>query len=229
MRRVAALLLCLLSAPALAGRPFATEDAGVLAAGECELEAFVLRASGRDAPIARGGALQPNCGIGWQTQLGIAAGRTEAAGEAITSLALAGKTALRELTETQTGFALAYGVVGARLPGHGFKHDSTALAGVVSAPLDKALVLHANLGWLRTQADRLNTTAWALALERTGLFERLDVGAEVYGDDRMPGAFFGIGARYAVMPEKFFVDFSWARSSSGSRATLATLGIKISF
>lgn len=228
MRTIVLPLLCLLSAPVIAGRPFATEDAGVLVAGECELEAFVLRASERDAPIARGGLVQPNCGIGWQTQFGIAAGRAEAAGEAITSLALAGKSALRELTETQTGFALAYSVVGARLPGQGFKHDSTALAAVVSTPLDKELVLHANLGWLRTQAHRLDTTTWALALERTGLFERLDVGAEVYGDDRMAGAFFGIGARYAVMPEKFFVDFSWARSSSGTRATLATLGIKLS-
>lgn len=201
----------------------------MLAVGECELEAFVLRARERDAPSARGGAVQPNCGIGWQTQLGIAAGRTEAAGEAIASLALIGKSALRELTATQTGLALAYSVVGARLPGQGFKHDSTALAAVVSAPLDKELVLHANLGWLRTQADRLNATIWALALERTGLFERVDVGAEVYSDDRMPGAFFGIGARYAVMPETFLIDFSWARSGSGIRATLATLGIRISF
>ena len=112
----------------------------MLAVGECELEAFVLRARERDAPSARGGAVQPNCGIGWQTQLGIAAGRTEAAGEATTALALIGKRALRELTATQTGFALAYSVVGARLPGQGFKHDSTALAAVVSAPLDKKRV-----------------------------------------------------------------------------------------
>ncbi len=228
MRKCAA-LLCLLPVAALAGRPFSTDDAGVTAAGECELESYLLRASARGESVARGGWIQPNCGVGRQTQLSIGAGHTDAGGNAISALVLAGKTALRELSDTQTGFALAYSAAGSRSSGQGFRRDSTAVAAIVSTPLEKDLLLHANLGWLRSQVDRRNSTTWNVALERTGVVEHLDAGAEVYGDSRTPGAFVGIGARYALRPEKLFVDFSWARSSASTRGTLATLGIKLAF
>lgn len=214
---------------AFAGRPFATEDAGVLEARECELESYWVREIARNEPSTRGWWIQPGCGIGFHTQLAVGGGRSETASDSISSLALAGKTALRKFSEAQAGLALAYSAVGAGLPGQGFKYESTAHSLVVSAPIDKELVLHGNLGWSRSQSERVNRTTWALALERTDIVEGLDVGAEAYGDDRTSGAFVGIGARYAVIPEKFFVDFSYARQSSSARGTLATVGIKIGF
>ncbi|GMU44965.1 MAG: hypothetical protein AMXMBFR52_22560 [Burkholderiales bacterium] len=46
---LAGALLALPASPAIAGRPFATEDAGVLAAGDCELEAYALRQTAGDS------------------------------------------------------------------------------------------------------------------------------------------------------------------------------------
>jgi hypothetical protein len=213
--------------PALAGRPFSTEDASVLEARECEVESYLTHATARNTPTQRGWWAQPSCGVGLHTQLAIGGGQVTSAGDSIASLALVGKTALRELDDNQTGFALAYAATGAHLPGQSFRHESTALVAVASTPIDRELVLHGNLGWNRSKSEGVNSTTWAMALERSGIVERLDVGIEVYGDDRTPGAFLGIGARYAVRPERFFVDFSYARQTSGLRGSLATLGIKI--
>lgn len=154
-------------------------------------------------------------------------GRTKVEPDRLAAAVLSGKSWLRELGDEQTGVALAYAVGGEKAPGGSFKHESTALAAVVSSPVAKDLLLHANLGWSRSRAGRLNSTTWALALERTG-DSGLDVGAEIYGDDRAP-AWLGIGARYALCPQKLFVDFSWAVQTNSARAKLVTVGVKLAF
>lgn len=58
------LLITLLAGSANAARPFATEDAGVLAGGECEVEAYVAHASARGSASESGWWLQPGCGLG---------------------------------------------------------------------------------------------------------------------------------------------------------------------
>jgi len=230
MRRytvLAGILLALAASPASAGRPFATEDAGVLAAGECELETYLLRQTSGDAPKQAGGWVQPGCGVGFRTQLAAGGGRTKVESDRFTAAALSGKTWLRALGDDRTGVALAYAVGGERAPGGGFKRESTALAAVASSPVAKDLLLHANVGWSRSQAQRLNSTTWALALERTG-DNGLDVGAEIYGDDRA-AAWLGVGARYALRPQKLFVDSSWAVQTNSARAKLVTVGLKFAF
>lgn len=223
----AGVLLALVASPAIAGRPFATEDAGVLTAGECELEAYALRQTAGDAPKETGWWVQPGCGVGYRTQLAFGGGRIKVEPDRYTAAALSGKSRLHELTDEQTGVALAYAVGGEKAPGRSFKHESTALAAVVSWPVAKDLLLHANLGWSRSQAERLTSTTWALALERAG-DSGLDVGAEIYGDDRA-AAWLGVGARYALRPQKVFVDFSWAVQTNSARAKLVTVGLKLAF
>jgi hypothetical protein len=223
----AGVLLALAASPAIAGRPFATEDAGVLAAGECELEAYALRQTAGDAPKETGWWVQPGCGVGFRTQLAAGGGRTKVESDRFTAAALSGKTWLRELGDDRTGVVLAYAVGGEKAPGGSFKHESTALAAVVSSPVAKDLLLHANLGWSRSQAGRLNSTTWALSLERTG-DSGLDVGAEIYGDDQA-AAWLGVGARYTLRPQKLFVDFSWAAQTNSARAKLVTVGLKLAF
>ena len=189
-----------------------TVFAGVLTAGECELDVFALRQTAGHAPKETGGWAKPGCGIGYRTQL---------------AFALSGKTWLRELTDEQTGVALAYAVGGEKAPGRSFRHENTALAAVASSPVAKDLLLHANLGWSRSQAERLTSTTWALALERTG-DGGLDVGAEIYGDDRS-AAWLGVGARWALRQQKLSVDFSWAVQTDSARAKLVTIGLKLAF
>ncbi len=180
-----------------------------------------------DALKETGWWVQPGCGVGFRTQLAAGGGPSRVESDRFTAAALSGKTWLRELGDDRTGVTLAYSIGGAKAPGGSFKHDSTALAAVVSSPVAKALLLHANLGWSHSQAERLNSTTWALALERTG-DNGLDVGAEIYGGDRA-AAWLGVGARYAPRPQKLFVDFSWAVQTNSARAKLVTVGLKLAF
>jgi len=55
MRLIIGVALCLCAMPALAGRPFATEDAGVLDARECEPESYLVRRTEGNEPTAHGG------------------------------------------------------------------------------------------------------------------------------------------------------------------------------
>jgi hypothetical protein len=226
-RLLAGALLALAALPALAGRPFATEDAGVLAAGKCELESYLLRHTSGAAPAQTGGWVQPGCGVGARTQLAFGGGWTRSESDRFTAAALSGKTWLRELGDDEIGVTLAYSIGGERAPGGSLRHETTALAAVMSMPLAKRLLLHANLGWSRSQSQRVDATAWALALEWTGA-GGFDFGAELYGDDR-EAAWLGIGARYALRPEKLFVDFSWAVQPDRRRAKLLTAGLKLAF
>ncbi|HEU0201226.1 MAG TPA: hypothetical protein VFR86_12425 [Burkholderiaceae bacterium] len=225
-RAVVAAALTLVALPAVAGRPFATEDAGVLEPGECELESFYARATARDTPRETGWWLQPGCGIGVRTQLAVGAGMTRVEGESTRAVAVAGKTYLRPLTDDQWGLTVAYQLGMARPPGESFEHDLTEVRAVVTVPLGQTLV-HANVGWNRAQVDRIDSTLWAVAIERP-LLKALDVGAEAYGDDRT-AAWLGVGARYAVVADKFFVDASYAVQTNSARARLLTIGIKLEF
>jgi hypothetical protein len=88
-----------------------------------------------------------------------------------------------------------------------------------------ALLLHANLGWNR--GHRISTTTWAVAFEYATA-AGFDFGVEAYGDDRS-AAFVGLGARYAVLAEKFFVDMSYAEQTDSARARSLTVGLKLAF
>ncbi len=56
---------------AQAGRPLATEDAGVLDAGSCEFEAFAATERATASPVLRSHAFQVGCGVGARTQLAL--------------------------------------------------------------------------------------------------------------------------------------------------------------
>jgi hypothetical protein len=213
-------LLALVVSPVSAGRPFATEDAGVLGAGECELEVYASRRT-------TGWWVQPGCGIGHQTQLAFGGGHSKAGAALSTSVVVSGKSWLRELTDERMGVALAYAVGGERGDGKSFRHESTAFTAVVSSPVTERLTLHGNFGWTRSQTERVSSTTWALAIERRD-GDGLDIGAEFYGDDRT-AAWMGVGARYAVRPAKLFLDCSWAAQTNSTHAKRVTVGLKLAF
>jgi hypothetical protein len=71
-----------------AGRPFATEDAGVLAQKECEWESFAARARTRGEPRETGWSTQIGCGVGFKTQVALAFGRSKFESENTNALAL---------------------------------------------------------------------------------------------------------------------------------------------
>jgi len=222
---LAAALAC---GPACAGRPLVTEDAGVLGRGDCEFEGIGSRLSAAGS-TARTGQLQLSCGTGLQTQIQGAIATSSIEGERSTLAAAGGKTYLRELTDEQAGFTLAYSFAGSRPGGMDWHYDVTALLGVVTVPLRKDLLLHANLGASYARAERDTTAIWAGAVEflRVGA-TAFDLMAEAFGTQRDP-LWLNLGVRYTVAPERVSVNASIGAQGGSDRAKLATLGFKLNF
>lgn len=216
-----------LAFPAWAGRPLATEDAGLLGQGECEIESYAGHARDNTGPSVSTRWAQLGCGIGHDTQLAFGAGTEKSAGENTTVAALAGKTVLRELTEDQTGFALAYALLGSKEPGNGFRHDATELKGVITLPRGDWL-FHANLGSNYSHTSAPYSTVWGLAVERPGAIGPVDLMAEVFGDNHS-AAWVQLGARWIVIPSRLYLDSSWGMQADSARTKQVTLGLKLAF
>ncbi len=213
-------------ATALAGRPLTTEDAGLLGRGECELEVVGAREGVRGEPATRGASAQVGCGIGLRSQIALFGARAHLAGERSEEVGVVGKTALRELTDDRAGIVIAWAVTAAR-PGTGsLRHEGTEAKAVLTQPLGDWF-LHANLGWTRSEADKLDSTLWSVAAERTGLGP-IDAMAEVFGDDRS-APWINAGLRWTVKPDTLFVDASYGVQMDGARARVATIGLKYAF
>ncbi len=222
-----AIALTTVATTALAGRPLQTEDAGVLGRGECEFEAAFRRESGVEAPSAREITGQVGCGVGVQTQLALALVRSRSGTTRGEGVAFSGKTFMRELSDTQAGMVLAYAIADARASGQSFRHESTEIKAVLSAPLADAWLLHGNLGWSRAESERQNSTIWSAAVERIGV-GRFDLMAEVFGDDRS-APWWNTGLRYTVIDQRLFLDASYGAQIKRGRPKLLTIGLKLAF
>lgn len=223
-----ALAAALACGPACAGRPLVTEDAGVLERGDCEFEGIGSHLSAAGS-TARMGQVQLSCGIGLQTQIQGAIATSSIERERSTLATAGGKTYLRQLTDEQAGFALAYSFVGSRPSGMGWQYDVTALLGVVTVPVRKDLLLHANLGASYSRAERDTNAIWAGAVEflRVGA-TAFDLMAEAFGTQRDP-LWLNLAVRYTVVPERVSVNASFGAQGGSERAKLATLGFKLNF
>jgi len=216
----------LISSAASAGRPFTTEDAGVIDAGNCELEAFGSHARTQSDASERGAWSELGCGIGFNTQLAFGMGRFSSVDGSRSAAAAMGKTALRPLSEDSFGMALTYTIDGSRTPGEPLRHTGSSASVVVSVPNGHTM-FHANVGLTRNHLEGRNAKVYAFAVEHLGE-QGVDVGVEVFGQSS-ESAWIGTGARYAIEAEKLFVDFSLAVQSGGSHARQATVGLKYAF
>jgi len=221
-----AVLLAWLALPVHAGRPLATDDAGVIETGQCEVESFLARASERGTPSTQGGSMQFGCGVGTQTQVALAAASFRTAGQSEQVWTLSGKTAFGEAAGGT--WALAYGLNAVKAPGRSLSHEGSFVNGVLTLALRDALKMHANLGWSHSQAGRQSTTNWALALEQS-TSAGVDVMAEAFASDRESSPWIQLGLRWAAMPDKLFIDGSWGRQTGSTRPSLLTVGLKFAF
>lgn len=222
-----ATLLAAGSTTAIAGRPLATDDAGVIERGNCEVESFLARATERGSPSVHGASLQLGCGIAGNTQVALAVTTARGGGESERGLALNGKTALGE-PANGNAWAVGWGLGALQPDGGGMKYESSFINGIYTRSIDDALKLHANLGWSHSQSTRRSTTGWALALERSTPAS-IDVMGEVFGNDRDSAPWVQVGLRWTVVPEKFFLDTSLGRQMNSQRPQQITLGLKAAF
>ena len=227
-RTTLALALSFAALGAHAGRPMATEDAGVLDRGACELESYVARATASGLPSARALSLQLGCGFGYDTQLAFAVAEAKAGGLKARTTTLLGKTALNAPANNTTAFTLAWGLAWAKPDGGSNGHELTFLNGVATHPLSSSLKLHANLGWSRSQSAKASTTNWNLGLEKS-YASGIDAMAEIYATDRDDAPWVQLAVRWAAIPDKLFVDGSWGLQTGSGSAKQMTVGLKVPF
>lgn len=228
MRQLLATGLMLVSMHvAHAGRPLQSEDAGVLDRGSCEVEAALARLDPRGGERKEDAAYaQVACGVGGQTQVALAPGFVRG-DERVNSLTMTGKTALRPLTDDQTGVLLAYSLVGTQPRDRGLRLSGSTARLVVTVPRGPWLV-HANVGVFHDHDSGRNTTLWTFAAERTEIGP-LDLMAEIFGDDRDSAAWLNAGLRWRIVENRLSFDFSYGVQANGARARLATAGLKLLF
>jgi hypothetical protein len=224
---VTLVLASALAFPAWAGRPLATEDAGVLDRGECEIESYAGRIRNSDSPSVNTRWAQFSCGTGRDTQLTFGGGTEKSDGEQKTIGALAGKTFLRELTDEETGFTLAYALFGAQNPGNSFRHEATELKAVVSVP-HSGWLLHTNLGLHHSRTSNTYSAIWGLAVESPGAAGPVDLMAEIVGDERS-APWVQVAARWAVIAKRLYLDTSWGVQADSARSQQVTVGLKLVF
>ncbi|MCS7100410.1 MAG: hypothetical protein NZL99_01795 [Burkholderiaceae bacterium] len=231
-RRPAALLGALAFALALAAagsaraeRPFVTDDAAVPEGGTCELESSVARVRARDQASERVLQAQFGCGIGWRTKLGLGVDRLRADADRSDAVIFNGKTALTTGVDGAPALALAYAVSGVRPRGGDWDHASSTLA-LLATERRGAFAFHGNLSVTRDEIARDNVLTWGFAAEQRGA--RFDVGVEVYGEERR-SPWLGLGARFAMVPERFSIDAYVAQQTNSARARRVAAGIKLVF
>jgi hypothetical protein len=226
---LAALVLSCAVPAALAGRPLQTEDAGILARGDCELEA-VLAQAGNGPERVRGQGLGLGCGLAPGLQAGVAVAAAKADGARGRAAGLGAKWLLAGAAEDGPRLALTAAAEWLREPGLGWQSAGAGLGLVASVPAGPGTV-HVALGHGRDRLGRLDTTSCGLAWEAD---ERPLAGmawapmAELVGDDR-DGAAFNLGLRLTAVADRLWLDASWGRAFSGSRERVLTLGAKWAF
>ena len=213
---------------AQAALPLLTEDADVLAARDCEFEAGAFsESSGGDDTLEQ--AMNLSCGMGWRTQLGIAAGRLKDADTSKQQRALGGKLSLWQ-GENGAGAALAAAAIWERVDGH-WREATLNLNAAYSRPLPAELTLHLNLGHRQNKVESEASTTWATALEHDGFALgslTLAPMAEVFGNDRS-APWWNAGLRLTLLPDQLSVGLSYGRQINPERARLATLSVKLAF
>jgi hypothetical protein len=159
----------LLSVPAHAGRPLATDDAAIVDPGACQLELWLERDRGSRALWAN-----PGCNPFGATEFALGGARVrQGDAGAVTVTAWQVKHLLRAFDERTAGFALALRNERDRRVHAGLPplQGDTELKGIATWPLaGEALLLHANAGALRQRESgdeplRRTRATWAVALD----------------------------------------------------------------
>jgi hypothetical protein len=223
-----AVLLCAL--PVQAARPLQTDDAGLIPPGACELEGSHTRVRAAGLRVPEYGTAA-GCGIGWNSQLGLAYADARSAGQKTRGLALLGKTGLwAGPGDGAPSVAAAWALGWERAAGAGWERVGSEIRLIGTLPLGAAM-LHANLGHLRERPSGFKATTWGLALESV----ELPVGqlrwaplAEVHGDDR-GDRWTAAGVRLTLLPERLYLDLAHARQHRGDKARTTTAGFRLGF
>lgn len=221
-RGLCAAVLLPACAPALATRPMVVDDASIEAPGNCQVESWTQRTAGQVEYWA-----VPACNFGgaWQAwELGAGLGRInpDGAGGAYRAGVLQAKTVFRPLQTNGWGIGLS--IANQFRQGEGVAGDLSVLVPASLSRFDDRLLVHANLGWLRSHAGHRSDLFWAGGAEWTAR-PRLTVTLEAYGTGR-GHAVAQAGARLTLVPDRLALDAGIGRRIGGGQAErYATIGL----
>jgi hypothetical protein len=210
------------AAPSWAGRPLATEDAGIMEHDECEVENFYATQA---HPNVTALFTQAGCGVGRNTELALGISREVSPDSTTNYLILGGKTALVKMADENAGIAIAYTFTSGK-ESKLERHTSTEIKAVATLS-DQYWLLHTNIGWLHDSASHNDLVIWGISAERLGFINGLDLMAEVFGDNRT-SPWIQVGVRWEIIPKRMFLDTSHGVQTNGFHSRLTTVGVNIS-
>lgn len=196
---------------AYAGRPMVTDDAGLVAARSCQIEAWVqLHRDSTDYWAL------PACNLGGNLEITLGGALTRAAGHTQTrAQVLQAKTLFKPLPVNGWGIGLAAGTL-RDAQAERDAHDWYAYVPASLSLRDDAVLLHGNLGWLRSGQDRRHRLTWGVGAEARAT-ERSAWFIETYGEDR-GRPFYHLGLRHELVPGRLQIDASYGNRHGGGSA-----------
>ena len=229
------LVLCLLTAclaagPARAGAPLQTEDADVLAAGDCELELAALHLSRPRHAGGAGAGLQ--CGAGHRLQLGLAFARAHEEDTTSRSGQLGGKLRLGGADDGPRASLAA--LVGIDQDDGGRWHAARTRVSLVGSLPAGPGTAHVNIGRYRDIPSQLLVTTWGLAYEHGPLpiggagTPRWAPMVELFGTREL-GSTLNLGLRGTLVEETLFLNLALGQERRRPHTTLASAGLRWAF
>lgn len=218
-------LATLSCAPALAGRPLATDDAGTTEAGTCQVESWLERRSGDGAWV-----VAPACGLAKGLEIGadytLPKAHDVLRGAAGVALKWAPEGWKLDTAVGELNFGLKLGAAFAKPSGSDWQRTELGMLGLASLQPAKDWTVHANLGTAHDRASRTTASLVNLALAWT-LSEQGLLFLETQANSKR--AVFGgtvntAGGRWWLVKDRFGLDLTASRQAGAAIGTLWTLG-----
>jgi hypothetical protein len=220
------LLLCACAAlPALAARPFVTDDARVVDEGGCQVETFAKQ---QRTLTEREFWFLPACNP-WGLEL--TAGRSWTDGTAPGDSrfnVLQAKTLLKALQTNGSGYALTLGAF--RVSPFQTAHTTNPYVNAIASfsHADDRVVIHANVGAIGDRQAGMTRATWGLGAE-IALHSRLIGIVESYGQ-RADKPTFHYGLRVWVVPNRVQVDGTIGTQNAGpTERAFRSVGLRLLF
>ena len=215
------LWLALAAGTAHAARPMITDDARIVDAKACQLESWVKD----DRDSTEYWAL-PACNFTGNLELTLGGARTREGGHTrTTDVQVQGKTLFKLLEPNGWGLGLAAGTVQRPQVSSGGR-DWYAYVPASFSFRDDAVVIHANVGWLREGETRRDRLTWGLGTEAR-LGTRTWLITETFGQDQ-GRSYAQVGVRHWLLPDRVQIDTTYGnRLGNNGEERWFSLGLRL--
>lgn len=216
-RLCAAMSISLLPLAAQAGRPLVTDDAGVLASGDCQVEASASRGPGQRW-------FAPKCNVAQDWEAGVGIGNVRSGGRFHRAIVIGAKTVFRPLTDD--GWGAAASISEQRIAGPETSRDQ-AVNLIASMPLAPWAVASVNAGAIRHGMTHERAPTWAAVLDTS--HGRGGLSFETFGE-RGASRGWQAGARWTLVEDVLDLDAGYGElHDCDGRRRFATVGLTYVF